>query len=201
MNDGMIHPAAIVEPGAKIGEGTSIQAFTQILPNARIGKNCRIGHNVVIYGDCVIGDNCLVGDGAVLRPGTVIGNDSIFGTMSVSEGKNQIGNRVTIHSQCHITQTVVIEDDVFIAPFFCGANTKRISHGRGFPVLMEGYHIKRGARIAIGVLILPDVTIGEECLIGVGAVVTKDIPDYSIAFGAPARVQETIPEEDRYRSM
>lgn len=196
----MIHSTAIIELGAQIGEGTSIQAFTRIFPNARIGKNCRIGHNVVIYGDCVIGDNCLVGDGAVLRPGTTIGNDSVFGTMSVSEGKNQIGNRVTIHSQCHITQTVVIEDDVFIAPFFCGANTKRISHGRDFPVLMEGYRIKRGARIAIGVLVLPDVTIGEECLIGVGSVVTKDIPDYSIAFGAPARVRDAVSEEDRCRS-
>ncbi len=195
----LVHPSAIIEQGAIVGEGTTVQAFTRILPGARIGAGCRIGHGVVIYEGCTIGDNCIIGDAAVLRPGTSIGDDSVFGTHSVSEGKNKIGNRVTIHSQCHITQTVTIEDDVFIAPFFCGANTKRISHGREFPVVMEGYTIKRGTRIGIGVLVLPDVVVGEECLIGVGSLITKDIPDFSVAFGRPARVVRTVPEEERLR--
>jgi acetyltransferase-like isoleucine patch superfamily enzyme len=184
-----------------VGRETSIQAFTRILTGARIGNGCRIGHNVVIYENCEIGDQCIVGDGAVLRPGTRIGNNSVFGTHSVSEGNNQIGNRVTIHSQCHITQTVVIEDDVFIAPFFCGANTKRISHGRAFPVVMEGYRIKRGTRIGIGVLVLPGVVVGEECLIGVGSLITKDIPDFSVALGCPARVVREVPQEERMRFL
>ena len=194
-----VHKSSYVDEGVKIGGGTRILHFSHIMRGTIIGRNCKIGHNVVIYQDCQIGDNCLVGDGAILRPGTKIGNNSIFGTMSVSEGDNQIGDRVTIHSQCHITKTVVIEDDVFIAPFFCGANTKRISHGRGYPVIMEGYRIKQGSRIAIGVLVLPDVTIGKECLIGAGAVVTKDIPDYSIAYGIPAKVVGSVPNEERLR--
>jgi len=199
-SDYFIHKSSYIDDNVMIGIGTRIERFTHVMTGTRIGRDCQIGHNVVIYQDCQIGDSCLIGDGAILRPGTKIGNNSVFGTMSVSEGDNQIGDRVTIHSQCHITKTVVIEDDVFIAPFFCGANTKVISHGRGYPVVMEGYRIKRGARIAIGVLVLPDVTIGEECLIGVGTVVTKDIPDYSIAYGIPARVVGSVPNEERLRS-
>lgn len=199
-SDYFIHESSYVDEKVVISSGTCIERFTHVMTGTRIGRNCQIGHNVVIYQDCQIGDDCLVGDGAILRPGTKIGNNSIFGTMSVSEGDNQIGDRVTIHSQCHITKTVVIEDDVFIAPFFCGANTKRISHSRGYPLIMEGYRIKRGSRIAIGVLVLPAVTIGEECLIGVGTVITKDIPDYSIAYGIPARVVGSVPDEERLHS-
>jgi acetyltransferase-like isoleucine patch superfamily enzyme len=196
-----VHESSYIDEGVMVGANTHVERFTHIMKGTRIGKNCQIGHNVVIYQDCWIGDNCLIGDGAILRPGTKIGNNSVFGTLSQSEGNNQIGNGVTIHSQCHIAQTAVIEDDVFIAPFFCGANTKRISHGRSYPLIMEGYRIKRGSRIAIGVLVLPDVTIGEECLIGVGTVVTKDIPDYSIAYGVPARIVGSVPDEERLRSQ
>ncbi len=168
-----------VSDGAKIGEGTIVQA------------------GAVIEDDCVIGRNCRIGYHAVLRRGTRIGDNSIFGTLSASEGWNMIGSHVTIHSQCHITEDVKIEDWVFIAPFFCGANTMRIVHGRDYPLVKEGYTIKSGARIAIGVNVLPAVTIGLDALIGAGAVVTRDIPDYAIAFGSPAKVVGKVPEDER----
>ncbi|MBC8225188.1 N-acetyltransferase, partial [Candidatus Bathyarchaeota archaeon] len=157
-----------VSPDAEIGEGTIIQAGAVIEEDCRIGRGCRIGYH------------------AVLRQGTVIGDYSVFGSLSASEGWNRIGDNVTIHSQCHITEDAVIEDFVFIAPLFCGANTLRIVHGRDFPLVKEGYTIKRGARIAIQVAVLPGVTIGRNALISAGAVVTRDIPDYGIAFGNPA---------------
>ena len=192
-----VHESSCVDDGAEVGPGTKIWHFSHVMSGSKIGESCKIGHNVVIEEDCEIGDNCFIGNSVVLRKGTKIGNNSVFSHLSVSEGNNQIGNNVTVHAQCHITQTVVIEDNVFIAPFFCGANTKRISHGRNFPVVMEGYRIKKGARIGIGVLVLPDVTIGVDCVIGVGSLVTKDVPDYSIAFGAPAEVKGVVPEHER----
>ncbi len=170
-----------VSSKAKIGSGTIIQAGAIIEKNCVIGRNCRIGYH------------------AVLREGTVIGDNGIFGTLSASEGHNKIGNHVTIHSQCHITQNVIIEDHVFIAPFFCGANTKRIVHGRNFSLILEGYKIKFGARIAIGVFVLPAVVIGKEAFIGAGSIVTKNIPDYAIAYGSPARVRGVVPVEDRLK--
>ena len=174
---------AFVSEKAYIGEGTVVQTGAIIEDECKIGKNCRIGYH------------------AVLRKGTLIGDNSVFGTHSVSEGFNRIGNHVTVHSQCHITQTVEIEDWVFIAPFFCGANTKKIVHGRGYELAKEGYRIKAGARIAIGVLVMPAVTIGREALIGAGSLVTQDIPDFAIAYGSPAKVVGVVPPEERLKRL
>jgi UDP-2-acetamido-3-amino-2,3-dideoxy-glucuronate N-acetyltransferase len=192
-----VHTSSYIDEDVEIGDGTKILHFSHIMAGVRIGKNCKIGHSVVIEENCEIGDDCLIGNSVVLRRGTKIGNNSVFSHLSVSEGNNEIGNHVTVHAQCHITQTVIIEDNVFIAPFFCGANTKRISHGRNFPVIMEGYRIKKNARIGIGVLVLPDIVIGVDSLIGAGSLVTKDIPDYSIALGTPARVIGVVPKKER----
>ncbi|HGU0837041.1 TPA: DapH/DapD/GlmU-related protein, partial [Escherichia coli] len=51
----------------------------------------------------------------------------------------------------------------------------------------DSIHVKKGASIGANVTILPGVTLGENCLIGAGAVVTKDVPDNAIVFGNPAR--------------
>lgn len=170
---------AIVSKDASIGEGTIVHDYAIIEEGCKIGKSCRIGYH------------------AVLRRGTKIGDHSIFGTHSVSEGKNSIGSYTTIHSQCHITAGVVIEDRVFIAPFFVGANTPRIVHGRKYLLVLEPYRIKFGARIGIGVSVLPKVTIGREALIGAGSLVTKDIPDFAVAYGRPARVVRYVPDNER----
>lgn len=172
--------------------------FGYVSEYATIGKDTIIKDGAIIEDACVIGRNCFIGYYAVLRKGTKIGDDSVFGTLSVSEGLNKIGSKTTIHSQCHITQTVEIGDCVFIAPFFCGANTRNIVHGRNFELKKEGYRIKFGARIAIGVLVLPNVTIGREALIGAGSLVTKDIPDFAIAYGSPARVMGEVPKNERF---
>lgn len=189
----------------EIGKNVKLGRNVKILPYAYIGDNCEIGGNTIIqYGafiehDCTIGNNCRVGTHAVLRRGTNIGDFSVFGSLSASEGNNSIGNHVTIHTQCHITEGIVIEDRVFIAPEFVGANTMRISHGRkNVPLVKEAPYIKFGAGIGVNVTILPKVTIGREALIGAGAVVTKDVPDFAIAFGAPAKVYGEVPEEERY---
>jgi acetyltransferase-like isoleucine patch superfamily enzyme len=178
-----IASTAIVSKRASIGEDTIVQDYA------------------IIEEDCVIGKSCRIGYHAVLRRGTGIGNQSIFGTHSVSEGKNSIGSRTTIHSQCHITAGVVIEDRVFIAPFFCGANTPRIVHGRKYPLVLKPYRVKFGARIAICVTVLPDVTIGREALIGAGSLVTSDIPDFAVAYGRPAKVVRYVTDEERLKAQ
>lgn len=172
-------------------------AQVYISDGAEVGRDTVIQHGAVIEDGCVIGEKCRIGYYAVLRSGTIIGDHSVFGTLSVSEGKNKIGSHTTIHSQCHITQTVEIEDWVFIAPYFCGANTRRIVHGRNYPLLQEGYKIRFGARIGIAVFVLPQITIGEEALIGAGSLVTKDIPDFAVAYGSPAKIRGFVPENER----
>lgn len=170
--------------------------FDPIHPDVVFGENVRLGHYVVIEEDCEIGDNCFIGNFVVIRPGVKLGNHCVIGHGTVFEGDCQVGDRVLIHAQCHITKGVIIEDDVFIAPMFVGANTPRIVHGRNYPLILKPYRIKRAARIGIGVTILPGVVIGKNALVGAGSVVTKDVPDRTIVMGVPAKVVGSVKEEE-----
>ena len=167
-----------------------------IHPDTKFGKNVRLGYGVVIEKDCEIGDNSFIGHHTILRPRTKIGNDCVIGHLTVFEGDSTIGDRVLIHAQSHITVDVTIEDDVFIAMFFCGANTKKIKHGRDYDLKVTGYKIRRAARIGIGVLLLPGIEIGENSLIGAGSVVTKDVPPREVWFGNPAIKHRNVPEDE-----
>ena len=188
-----------------IGENVTIGDDTVIFPNVYIGKDTKIGAGSIIqYGafiehDCNVGKHCRIGTNAVLRRETNIGDHSIFGSLSASEGKNWIGNHVLIHSQCHLTSGLIIEDWVFIAPLFVGANDPKMLHGRRQveKFVPKAPRIKFGSGIAVNVTLLPDVVIGRECIIGASSLVTKDVPDFSIAFGAPARVAKSVDEKWR----
>ena len=160
----------------------------------RLGRNVRISETAVIEEGCIIGDNVFIGHYCVLRPGTCVGSDTTIGHLTVFEGNCSIGERCLIHAQCHITKGAVIEDDVFIAPMFVGANDPIMCHNRRDRIqyVEQGYHIKRAARLGIGVKVLPGVVIGENAVIGAGSVVTKDIPDRSVALGVPAKIVSKV---------
>lgn len=183
-----------------ISETAVIGDNVQIFPHVYIGDNTTIGDNSVIqYGafiedDCHIGRYSRVGTNAVMRRETFMGDYSIFGSLSASEGKNYIGNHVLVHSQCHLTTGLKIDDCVFIAPLFVGANDPHFLHLRRHVKKFEpqGPHIKFGSALGVNVTVLPGVTIGENCQIGAASVVTRDIPDYSVAYGNPARVVKEV---------
>jgi len=188
---------SIIEENATIGDDVVI------FPNVYIGKNTKIGDGSIIqYGafiehNCSIGKHCRIGTNTVLRRETNIGDHSIFGSLSASEGKNWIGNNVLIHSQCHLTSGIIVEDWVFIAPLFVGANDPKMLHGRRHVerFVPKGPHIKFGSGIAVNVTLLPGVVIGRESIIGASSLVSKDVPDFSIAFGIPARVVKGVDEK------
>jgi acetyltransferase-like isoleucine patch superfamily enzyme len=123
----------------------------------------------------------------------------VIGHLTVSEGDNSIGSDCLIHAQCHVTKGAIIEDKVFIAPGFIGANDPEMVHMRrhGKEFIPKGYTIKRGARIAIGVLVAPGVTIGSNAVIGIGAVIVKDVADNEIVYGQRAQTRGVVPESDR----
>jgi len=189
----------IIRDNAVIGDDVTI------FPNVYIGENTHIGEGSIIqYGafiehDCNIGRHTRIGTNAVLRRETNIGDNSIFGSLSASEGKNWIGNNVLIHTQCHLTSGLIIEDWVFVAPEFVGANDPDMLHGRRHlrKFVPKAPRIKFGTAVAVNVTVLPGVVIGRECIIGAHSIVTKDIPDFSIAYGVPAKVVKTVDEKWR----
>jgi len=159
--------------------------------NLNIGDNSRIRTGSVIYLGSNIGNNLETGHNVIIREENLIGNEVKIWSNSVIDYGCKIGNNVKIHCNCYIAQLTIIEDNVFIAPGVMIANEKYPT-GKFDPNRIKGPLIKKGARIGIGSIIMPGITIGENSIIGAGAVVTKDIPPNSVAYGVPARVIEDI---------
>jgi len=114
----------------------------------------------------------------------------------------KIGNRVGIEQGAHIVcqSDVTIEDDVAITAYCAIVDTyhphdppdRSPKIGNRLPSERTFVHIGAGTIIGMNTVVLPNVRIGKGCVIGAGSVVNRDVPDYSIAAGAPARVLSTF---------
>lgn len=161
--DFFVHPTAIVEDKVTIGAGSKIWHFAQVREGSVLGKNCVIGQAVFIDFASKIGDNV------------------------------KIQNHALIYHQA------TIEDGVFIGPNVCLTNDKipRAVNPDGTLKTAADWEssqikINHGASIGGHSVILPQVEIGKFALIGAGSVVTKDVPDFALVFGNPAKVQDFV---------
>lgn len=152
-----------------IGDGSIVRSHTVIYAGNRIGKNFQTGHHVMIREENAIGDNVSVG------------------TASVIEHHVRIGNGVRIHSQAFIPELTTLEDGVWIGPNAVITNalyplSKNVKED------LKGPLIKKNAKIGANATLLPAITVGENALVGAGAVVTKDVPPGKVVAGNPAEV-------------
>lgn len=137
---------------------------------ANIGESTKIWNQdlVNIYG-CVIGKEC-----------------SIESFVEIGS-KVVIGDGCKIQSFCFIPEGVIIENNVFVGPGVIFLNDKHPpSHGKWRN--SKKTIVKNNVTIGGGAVILPGVTLGEGCLIGAGAVVTKDVDNGTKVVGVPARI-------------
>jgi len=151
-----------------------------IAPDVKLGKNVKLFSFVNLYG-CEIGDNTKIGAFVEIQKNAVIGRNC------------------KISSHTFICEGVHIEDNVFI-----GHNVTFINDLYPHATTPEGKmqtdadwevvptFVKKGASIGSSTTILAGVTIGENAIVGAGAVVTKDVPDFSIVAGNPAKVLRKI---------
>lgn len=153
-----IHPTAEVSPAAIIGAGTKIWNYAQVRERAQIGEGCILAKNVYVDFEVVIGRNC------------------------------------KIQNNCSLYHGAQIEDGVFLGPHVILTNDKlprainedgSIKGAADWKV--SPTKIRYGAAIGAGAIILPGVTVGRFAMIGSGAVVTRDVPDYALMAGNPAR--------------
>jgi UDP-2-acetamido-3-amino-2,3-dideoxy-glucuronate N-acetyltransferase len=119
--------------------------------------------------------------------GSIIGENCIFG-QNVCAGPNvTIGNHVKIQNNVSIYTAVTLEDDVFCGPscVFTNVYTPRAFIERKHEYLPT--LVKKGATIGANATIICGITIGQYALVGAGAVVKKDIKDYALVVGVPAK--------------
>jgi len=136
---------------------------------SQIGKGTKIWHFSHIMPECEIGENCSIGQNVVVSPKVVLGKNV------------KVQNNVSIYTG------VICEDDVFLGPSMVFTN---VVNPRSRVIRRDQYvstHVGHGASIGANATIICGNKIGAFSFIGAGAVVTKDVPDYALVIGNPAR--------------
>ena len=112
--------------------------------------------------------------------------------------KMKLGNNVFINSNCLAMARggITIEDDVMLAGNVQLLSNNHDEYERQI-ITCEEILIKKGAWLGAGATILAGVTVGKYAIVGAGAIVTKDVPDYAVVIGAPAKVVKTL-DKDRF---
>jgi UDP-2-acetamido-3-amino-2,3-dideoxy-glucuronate N-acetyltransferase len=136
---------------------------------AQIGADSRIWHFVHVCGGARIGNDCSLGQNVF------VGNDVV------------IGNNVKIQNNVSVYDAVTIEDDVFCGPSMVFTN---VYNPRSAVTRKDEYRktvVRRGATLGANCTIVCGTTIGEYAFVGAGAVVNRDVPDFALMAGVPAR--------------
>ena len=144
-------------------------------------------------------ESAYVDDGAIIGAGTKIwhfshvmkgariGERCVFGQNVNVDGGVVIGNNVKVQNNVSIYTGATIEDDVFLGPSCVLTNVTNPRSQVNRHSLYEKTLIRRGATIGANATIVCGVTLGRYCFIAAGSVVTKDVPDYALMMGNPAR--------------
>jgi UDP-2-acetamido-3-amino-2,3-dideoxy-glucuronate N-acetyltransferase len=150
-----------------------------------------------IHPHALVDENVSIGEGtriwafAHAVSGAIIGEDCNVCDHTFIEGKVRIGNRVTLKCGVYLWDGLVIEDDVFVGPGAVFTNDLR-PRSRQVPKEYPVTVLRQGCSIGAGAVTLPGLTIGCWAMIGAGSVVTKDVPDFALVAGNPARFREWV---------
>jgi UDP-2-acetamido-3-amino-2,3-dideoxy-glucuronate N-acetyltransferase len=147
----------------------SAHASAVIDEGCEIGAGTKIWHFSHIMPNCKIGENCNIGQNVVISPEVVLGKNV------------KVQNNVSIYTG------VTCEDDVFLGPSMVFTNVSNPRSAVNRRSQYEKTLVKKGASIGANATIVCGNTIGKFAFIGAGAVVTKDVPDYALVIGNPAR--------------
>jgi acetyltransferase-like isoleucine patch superfamily enzyme len=158
-----IHPTADVSPEATIGEATRVWHQVHIRERAKIGRECIIGKGAYIDFDVVIGNCCKIQNGVFVYHGATLEDGVMLGPGAMLlNDKNP--------RAINLDGTLKSASDWQVSPT----------------------HVGYGAGVGGGAIILPGVTIGKWAIVGSGAVVTRDVPDYGLVYGNPARLFDFV---------
>ena len=162
-------------PDGNGGSGSEVDAIEGVHPTAVIDAGAEIGAGTKVWHFSHVMPNTTIGEGCSLGQNVVAGPNV------------SIGKGVKIQNNVSVYEGVTLEDDVFCGPSMVFTN---VTTPRAFVNRKEEFAptlVKRGASIGANATILCGTTIGRYALVAAGAVVTKDVPDYALVGGVPAR--------------
>jgi UDP-2-acetamido-3-amino-2,3-dideoxy-glucuronate N-acetyltransferase len=155
--------------------------------------------NIFLHPQAVVESGAVVGKGtrvwafAHLAPGCRVGKDCNICDHTFLEGGSAVGDKVTVKCGVFLWNGVTAEDYVFIGP---GVGFTNDLHPRSkrYPTIYLKTRLRHGCSIGTNATVLCGLTIGRWSMVAAGAVVTKDVPDYSLVAGNPAVFQTWICE-------
>ena len=140
-----------------------------VSPEAKIGAKTRIWAFANVQAGAVIGEGCNICDGCFIEYGAVL------------------GSHVTLKNGVNVFSGITLEDDVFCGTGVVFINDRHPRSHRKDSWVLEKTLIKKGATLGSNATILCGITIGKYAFVGAGSVVTKDVLDYGLVVGNPAR--------------
>lgn len=146
-----------------------------------------------VHETSIVDDGVVIGDGTKIwhfshiMKNARIGRNCIFGQNTCAASDVVIGNNVKIQNNVSIYTGTVVEDDVFLGPSCVLTNVANPRSQINRHSLYEKTIIRRGATVGANATIVCGVELGKYCFIAAGAVVTKDVADYAMMMGVPAR--------------
>lgn len=155
-----IHPTALVETGVEIGAGTSVWDNVHLRTGAKIGPQCIVGEKTYIAYDVAIGPRCKINAFVYICAG------------------------VTLETGVMVSAGTIFTNDRFPRATTPDLNELRSSAPDEHTLSTL---VKEGATLGAGCRIGPGLTIGRFAMVGMGSVVTRDVPDFTLVVGNPAR--------------
>jgi acetyltransferase-like isoleucine patch superfamily enzyme len=128
---------------------------------------------------------------AHILPGAVIGKDCNICDGVFIENDVVVGDRVTVKCGVQLWDGLRLEDEVFVGPNATFTNDP-MPRSKRYPEKFPVTVVRRGASIGGNATILPGITIGEQAMVGAGAVVTRDVPPRAVVMGNPARIRRYL---------
>ncbi len=157
--EAFIHPTAEVSPQARVGAGTRIWHQAQVREGASLGNHCIVGKGAYIDRDVSVGNNVKIQNGVFLYHGSTV-EDGVF-----------------------LGPGVVLTNDKYPRAITPEGELKGDADWEVGPI-----RVREGASLGAGAIVLPGVTIGRFAMVAAGAVVVRDVPDYGLVVGVPARL-------------
>ena len=200
-NTQILDGAVIGRPPIRAGHTTRPVDISDA--SVQIGAGCVLGANCVLYTNLVMGDNVLIGDLASIREGCRLGDEVVVGRGVMMMYDTTVQERSRMIDGAIITGNMLIEADVFIGPGVNTINDNDVYLKRFglIPFDVQGPVVRRFAVVGTGANLRAGVEIGMGAVVAPSAMVTHDVPAWTIVAGVPAKELRKIDDDTRLQIL